>query len=124
MNTVEQFKKYMIEHHSENLGPDFGKVHDPYDDIYRALAVLIADSCRHEIGLSEIPSKPFCKLVMSNANSYYQQMLNNDEVALREFDSLYEFMADTWNGNFDDIDIKSPIKEEDAEEEDNEIHPV
>ena len=119
MNIVENFRKYMVANHTTNFGPDFGKVQDPYDDIYRALSVLIADSCRHDIGLDEIPKKPFCKLVMSNASEYYRQLLF-DEVALREFDNLYEIMVDTWNGNFDDIDIK-PLKEaEDKKEEEQE----
>ncbi len=123
MNTVEQFKKYMVDNHTTNLGPDFSKTNDPYDDIYRALAVLIGDSCRHDIGLDEIPKKPFCKLVMSNASEYYKQLLN-DEVALREFDNLYSIMVDTWNGSFDDIDINPPKDEEAPKKEDNEIHSV
>jgi len=105
MNVVANFKKYMIEHHSTNMGPDYSKTNDPEDDIYRALAVLIADTCRHDIGLDEIPKKPFCKLVMCNSNPYFQQILKND-IVLREFDRIYEFMVDTWNGNFDDIKLK------------------
>ena len=96
MNTVEAFKEYMLKNFPVNMGPEHSETNDTYDDVYRAMAVLIGD-VRKEIGLRGIPSKPFVKAVLINTNDYFKRLMLHDQDGIEQFDRLYVLMKDTWS---------------------------
>ena len=92
MNLVEKVRKYMIDNCSNHLGPDFTNKRedlDPEANVAVALSILILPTKRKKIlGIDETPNKKYCKLVLSNINEYFRQLLGQ-EIVVREFDNIY-----------------------------------